>query len=41
MEIEVDKKDDFRDIINKLDEIGITRDRIIKETYAELLLLKT
>jgi adenylate cyclase class 2 len=41
MEIEVDKKDDFRDIIDKLDEIGITRDRIIKETYAELLLLKT
>jgi adenylate cyclase class 2 len=40
MEIEVDKKDDFRDIINKLNEIGITRDRIIKETYAELLLLK-
>jgi adenylate cyclase class 2 len=40
IEIEIDKEEDFKDLINKLNNIGITKDRIIKETYAELLLLK-
>jgi len=40
MEIEIVKEDDFKDLISKLNNVGITKDRIIKETYAELLLLK-
>jgi adenylyl cyclase CyaB, putative len=41
VEIEADEKLDINALIKMLNEIGMSKDSIIKETYSELMLLKT